>query len=387
MKTTQRAPHYFRSTLLTAWTISTCMTACALAWAQASEPRMNAITEQMKSFVDHSELAGAVTLVAKNGKIVHLDAVGFEDIDGKRPMTTDTMFAIMSMTKPIASVAALILCDEGKLQLDEPIAKHLPEFSEGNRKKITLRHLLSHTSGLGGNQQNEGTLADSSRAFAKRPLGYEPGTKWAYSPGISVAGRLVEVASGQPFDQILTERIFKPLGMNQTTFYMNEAQEQRLAKIYKRSGEDKPLEEVENKFLGPKETRTPNPSGGLFSTARDLERFWQMLLNGGELDGVRILSKEMVREMTTPQTRDLKAGFVPGSKWGLGVGIVSEPTGVTAMLSPGTFGHGGAYGTQVWADPKTKTIYLLLIQRVGILNSDASPYRQAFQEAATKALE
>lgn len=369
-----------------AYSVLVLAVACSTTRAQESTPRLPGVSARMQSFVDREEIAGAVTLVSKDGKIVHLDAVGWADLENRKPMTTESVFAIMSMTKPVAAVAALLLCDEGKLELDEPIAKHLPEFSDGDRKSITLRLLLSHTSGLGGNQQNEGTLAESARAFAKRPLGFEPGSKWAYSPGISVAGRLVEVASGQPFDKFLDERIFQPLGMNETTFYPNENQSSRLARLYKRTGEGKPLEIAENRFLGSPETRTPNPSGGLFSTARDLERFWRMLLDGGELDGVRILSRDMVREMVTPQTKDLKAGFVPGSAWGLGVGIVKEPTGVTAMLAPGTFGHGGAFGTQVWVDPKTKTIYLLLIQRVGIINSDASPYRLGFQEAAAAAL-
>lgn len=346
----------------------------------AEFPVLAPVHDCMQAFVDDKQIAGAVTVVVRGEKIVHLEAVGFANAQTQSPLTTDAVFSIASMTKPVAAVAALILCDEGKLTLDEPIAKHLPEFSRGPSAKITLRHLLTHTSGLSGNQQNVGTLAETVQAIAKRPLLFEPGADWVYSPGISVAGRLVEVVSGQPFEIFLAERILQPLGMHETTFTLSAEQEARLAQLHKQTG--KSLEVTDNWFLGGPDKRTPNPSGGLFSTAADMVRFWQMLLNGGEWDGVRILREETVREMISPQVGDIKTGFVPGMTWGLGVGVVKEPQGVTATLSPGTFGHGGVYGTQVWADPKTRTIYLLLIQQVGLANSDASKFRRAFQEAA-----
>ena len=197
-----------------------------------------------------------------------------------------------------------------------------------------------------------------------------------------MVGRLVEVASGQSLETFLTENIFTPLKMADTTFHPSAEQLKRLAQLYK----GKTHEKSDNWFLGPLENRSPNPSGGLYSTAGDLFRFFQMLLNGGELEGTRILSAEMVKGMTRPQTGSLKAGFVPGSAWGLGVGIVREPSGVTATLSPGSFGHGGLYGTQGWADPQKHAIYILLIQKVGLVNSDASPYRKTFQELAGKAI-
>jgi CubicO group peptidase (beta-lactamase class C family) len=341
----------------------------------------------MQQFVDEGKIAGGVALVARDGRIVHLGAAGWADVESRRPMRTDSVFAIMSMTKPIAAAAALKLCEEGRLSLDEPVARRLPEFAEGPRARITLRQLLSHTSGLGGNQQNVGDLAQTAAEVARRPLSFEPGAKWGYSPGLSVAGRLVEIASGESFDAYVAKTILAPLGMTDTTFFPTPEQLARAATIYKRAKDGGGLEPAENWFLGPLESRTPNPSGGLYSTAEDLLRFWQMLLNGGELDGVRILSEATVKEMTTPQTGDLPAGFVPGSQWGLGVGIVRDPQGVTAMLSPGTFGHGGAFGTQVWADPKRKAVFLLLIQRIGIVNSDASEFREGFQEAAAAALD
>jgi CubicO group peptidase (beta-lactamase class C family) len=347
---------------------------------KGSNPELAPVASRMKEFVDQGELAGAVTLVAKNGKIVHLNAVGWEDREKKQPMRPESLFSIASMTKPITAVAALMLVEQGKLSLDEPIAKRLKEFGTDRGRTITLRHLLTHTSGLVGNQQNVGSLAETAIEIAGRPIAFSPGKAWAYSPGISVTGRLVEVASGETLEQFLSKNIFTPLKMIDTTYHPNPEQLSRLAQLYK----GKNLERADNWFLGPLENRSPNPSGGLYSTANDLFRFYQMLLNGGEIDGARILSKETVTEMTRPQTGQLKAGFVPGSVWGLGVGIVQEPTGVTSTLSTGSFGHGGLYGTQAWADPKKNAIYILLIQKIGIVNSDASPYRKAFQELAGK---
>lgn len=349
-------------------------------------PVLAPVHERMQAFVDAHELAGAVTLVAVDGKIAHLDAAGFADRSTKRPMQTDNLFSIASMTKPVTAVAALLLVDEGKLSLDQPIARHLPQFSDGRRGTITLRQLLSHTSGLGGNQQNVGDLAETVKTMAKRPMLFDPGTKWAYSPSITVTGRLVEVVAQMPFETFLETRIFEPLGMKDTTFSPSDAQAPRVAQLHKKSVDGTDLEATGNWFLGPKEGRTPNPSGGLFSTALDLFKFWQMLLNGGEFDGKRLLKPETVKLMTTSQTKGLKAGFVPGSAWGLGVGLVEEPQGVSAALSPGSFGHGGVFGTQVWVDPSRRAIYLLLIQKVGILNSDASDYRKAFQDSAAKSL-
>lgn len=366
-------------------TVMVALASRGVAREPADAPVMAAVHQKMQGFVDAGQIAGAVTLVAKEGVIVHLDAVGWANKSAQRPMKSDAIFSIASMTKPVTAVAAMMLVEAGKLSLDEPIASKLPEFGSGRRQAITLKRLLSHTSGLAGNQQNIGDLASTSAAVAKRPLAFEPGAQWAYSPGLSIAGRLIEVASGQSYDAFLAERIFRPLGMKDTAFSLTPEQTVRLAQLHRKTQGG--LEPTDNWFLGPPEQRAPNPSGGLFSTARDTFRFWQMLLNGGELDGVRILSKESVALMTRPITGEMRAGFVPGSAWALGVGVVASPTGVTAMLSSGSFGHGGVYGTQVWVDPQRKAIFLLLIQQVGIVNSDASPFRQGFQEAAAASLD
>ena len=193
-----------------------------------------------------------------------------------------------------------------------------------------------------------------------------------------------------PFDQFVERRLFGPLGMKDTTFYLTEEQLPRLATSYRRTDKGE-LEATEISILYGKaptsRDRFPAANGGLFSTAPDYARFCQMILNGGELDGRRYLKPESVKLMTTVQTGDLKTGFTPGNGWGLGWCVVREPQGVTAMLSPGTFGHGGAYGTQAWIDPVKKRIYILMIQRADFPNSDASDVRRAFQEAASSALD
>lgn len=353
----------------------------------ASEDR---IAETMESFVTNGEISGAVTLVAKDGKVLSLDAVGLADLATKQPMRPDTMFAIASMTKPITSTALMMLVDEGKVSLDDPISKYVPEFKNVQLKdkqppsrEITLRDLLTHTSGLGGSQANEGTLAETAAKIAGRPLSFEPGEKWQYSPAITVIGRVVEVVSGKPYEVFLQERLFEPLGMKDTTFHPNEAQQERIAKLYNRSG-DGPLTGTDHWISKMSPERTPNPSAGLFSTAGDLFRFYQMILNGGELNGQRFLSEATVKEMTKEQTRPgIPAGFAPGHAWGYGWGVVKEPQGVTSMLSPGTFGHGGAFGTQGWIDPERKMVYVMMIQRTGIPNSDASAMRKSFQQAGS----
>ena len=350
-------------------------------------PVVPAISASLQQFVDRGDLPGAVALVAQHGKLVHLGAVGYADVETERPMRPDTLFSIMSMTKPVAAVATLICCDDGRLSLDEPLARWLPEFDQAPNNKITLRHVLTHTSGLFSDQRNTGTLAETVARLAKHKLQFEPGARWLYSPGLTVAGRAVEVASGLPFDEFVDKRICQPLKMSATRFRLSPDDEKRLATTYAYNSRDKVLSPVQINFLGPMETRSPNPSGGLYSTAADLLRFYQMLLSRGELDGVLILKPETVDEMRLPQTGELKAGFVPGSAWGLGIGLVQQPRGITAMLSPGTFGHGGMLGTQAWADPKRGAVFILLIQRTGLPNSDASKYRLAFQEAAAEALD
>jgi CubicO group peptidase (beta-lactamase class C family) len=303
----------------------------------------------------------------------------------------------------------MILQDEGKLKLDDPVSKYVPAFqqttlADGSKpaREITIRDCLRHTSGLASDQRNVGSLAETVELLAKSKLVFEPGSKWQYGPGLSVAGRVVEVASGKSFDQFLAERLFGPLEMKETTFRPTAEQLQRVAKLYQPTGGKKDLDQPagDKKDTGDKRDlepgkhwlfdvsaeTTPNPSGGLYSTAADVVRFYQMVLNGGELNGVRVLSADAVNQMRTIQTGDLVTGFTPGNGWGLGFCLVREPQGPTQMVSAGTFGHGGAFGTQSWADPARDAIFILMIARQNLGNGDASDLRAELQKLAIEAI-
>ena len=363
-------------------------------------PIVSAIGEQVRPFVENREVSGVVTLVATPERIVHLDAIGSADIAGSKPMRPDTIFWIASMTKPVTATAVLMLQEEGKLSVDDPVEKHLPEFknvktADGEPARITIRHMLTHTSGMSEISPSEARgikdLAGLIPLYVAKPVKYVPGTKWTYcQSGINTAGRIVEVVSGVTFDQFVERRLFGPLGMKDTTFYLSEEQLPRLATSYRRSDKGQ-LEATKVGLLYGKtptsRDRFPAANGGLFSTARDYSRFCRMILNRGELEGRRYLKPESVALMTAVQTGDLKTGFTAGNGWGLGWCVVRDPQGITAMLSPGTFGHGGAYGTQAWIDPMKKRIYVLMVQRANFPNSDRSEVRRAFQEAASSALD
>lgn len=215
---------------------------------------------------------------------------------------------------------------------------------------------------------------------------FETGSKWQYGPGLSVAGRVVEIASGKAFDKFLAERIFMPLSMKDTTFYPTSEQLQRLAKMYQPTEDKSELELGRHWLLEFPIKSSPNPSGGLFSTASDLARFYQMILNGGELQGRRIVSAKLVKEMTTLQTGNLVTGFTPGCGWGLGFCVVQKPQGPTKSASPGTFGHGGAFGTQGWIDPQRELICVMLVQRANFGNGDASDLRSELQRLAVESI-
>jgi CubicO group peptidase (beta-lactamase class C family) len=364
------------------------------------DTRISAIGERVRPFVANREVSGVVTLVAAPDRIVHLEASGYADVAENRPMRPDSIFWIASMSKPITATAVLMVQDEGKLSVDDPVDKHLPAFkdlkdADGKPVRVTIRHLLTHTSGMGEISAAEARdikgLAGVVPLYLAKPVKYEPGTKWTYcQSGINTAARIVEVVSGVPFDQFLEQRLFAPLGMRDTTFYLTEEQLPRLATSYRRTDKGELNPTAVGILYGKAPTsrdRFPAANGGLFSTATDYSRFCRMILNGGELDGKRYVNPESVARMTSVQTGDLKTGFTPGNGWGLGWCVVREPQGVTAMLSPGTFGHGGAYGTQAWIDPVKKRAYILMIQRAGFPNSDASDVRRAFQEAANSALD
>lgn len=376
----------------TGTTLAAALVALIGATARAEQP--DSIAAAIQPLVDKHDIAGAVTLVADKERVRSLDAVGYADVAANKPMRADSLFRIASMTKPVTAAAILMLQDDGKLSVDDPVAKYLPELgglktTDGKPARITLRHLLTHTSGMGEATKEESkaarTLANLIPCFAKKPLQFTPGTKWEYcQSGINSLGRIIEVVSGESLPEFMQERLFDPLGMKDTTFYPTRRQVARLAKVYKSAGGK--LEEATAGLLGGRNPtsrdRYPAANGGLFSTAADYGRFCQMLLNQGTLDGKQYLRPESVKLMSTVQTGSLVTGFTPGNGWGLGCCVVRRPQGVTGMLSPGTFGHGGLYGTQAWIDPVKGRIYVLMVQRSNFANSDDSEVRKAFQAAA-----
>lgn len=339
----------------------------------------------LKPFVDANSLAGAVTLVADKDKVLSVEAVGYADISAKRPMLVDMLFWIASMSKPITGAALMILVDEGKVKLDDPVEKFLPEFkgmmvkekgkdARKPSRPMTVRDVLNHTSGLPFGSPQETTidvlpLADAVRSYTKLPLNSDPGTKYAYSnAGINTAGRIIEVVSGMPYEKFLDTRLFGPLGMKDTTFFPNAEQLKRLANTYKPNKDKSGLEvmkinPLKQPLSDPK--RYPCPGGGLFSTAGDIGVFCQMVLNGGTYKGKRYLSEAAVKEMSSRQT----AKEIPTS-YGLGWSVGN-----------GSFGHGGAYATNMTIDTKRGLVTVFMVQHSGFAN-DGGKSQGAFRKAA-----
>ena len=313
--------------------------------------RVAHIPERMKNFVDRGTIAGAVTLVARHGRIAALDAVGYSDIENKTPLRADAIFQLHSMTKPVVAIGAMILMDEGKLSLLDPVEKHLPEFrsmwvieaQDGDRERkltrpvrpITIRDLMTHTSGMSLNPPPgigelhgalHKTLEQAVLVISQQPLAFQPGTKWQYSnTGIAALARIIEVVSGIPYEKFLETRIFAPLGMKDTFTYPPEAKFARMPTAYiLKDGKPvkyttDPLGEGAMKFR--QGARYPLPEGGLYSTANDLFVLYQMMLNRGQYNGTRILSPSSVETMTRLHTGNLAAGG-PGMGYGLGLSLI-----------------------------------------------------------------
>jgi CubicO group peptidase (beta-lactamase class C family) len=389
-------------------TLRTLLAPLAFAFALpllAAEPKLPGVTAAIQPSLDAHDIAGAVTLVIAKDKTVHFETHGFADVATQRPLTADTMFNIMSMTKPVTATAILMLQDEGKLSVADPVAKYIPAFAalktpSGQPANLTITQILTHTSGLGEASgpaaQAAKTLADLVPLWLAAPMKYEPGAKWQYTQsGINAAARIVEIVSGQTFPAFLHTRLFGPLGLTHTTHYPTAAQLPLVATPYAKNKTTGALDAVVATPPAPG-TRPPTGNAGLYSSARDYARFCQMLLNGGSLDGHRYLSPTALKFLTTPQTGDLPTGFFQNDTygqrganygWGLATCILKTPhEGVPAMLSPGTYGHGGAWGTQAWIDPVRGVAYVLMVQRTNFPNSDASDVRKNFQQAAAAAL-
>jgi len=365
-----------------------------------SSQKLARIKPAIQSMIERQRVAGTVTLAARHGKVVYVEALGLRDIDGKKPMQTDTIFRIYSMTKPITSTAVMMLCDDGKIDVDAPAAKYLPEFKglkvfvksttngqelEDQKREMTIRDLLRHTSGLtygifGSTPVDEmykkaqvldpaGTLADMTKKLGTLPLLYQPGTKWNYSVSDDVLGRIVEVVSGKSFDEFLDDRIFRPLDMHDTGFFVPADKLDRFATNYgpKKEGGLTAIDSPETSAYR-KRPALLSGGGGLVSTARDYARFCQMFVNGGELFGKRLLKPETVQMMIHNQ---LPESAVPiaflglkldGIGFGLGFSVrVTRPLFVPAKAL-GEYGWSGAASTHFWIAPNDELIVIALQQ-------------------------
>ena len=367
-----------------------------------SAERLKRIRPVMQSYVDDGSLPGFLTVVARRGKIVHFETIGMRDVENKKSVEPDTIFRIYSMSKPITSVAVMMLYEEGHFQLGTPVSRFIPEFKNMKvynadqteildaEKPITIKHLLMHTAGLTygwGNKpvderykeanifERGTTLADMVKKLGDIPLVHEPGERRIYGVSVDVLGYLVEVVSGMPFEEFLQTRLFKPLGMVDTAFSVPQEKVNRFAALYrhnrregimKRVGADAPLANDEVSFF-------PSGGGGLVSTAADYMRFSQMLLNGGELDGVRILGKKTVELMRYPHHDDW---------FGLGFRVVTRKNPPNTLDSVGNFGWGGAAATTFWIDPQEELIGLLMTQ----LLRNPYPFQQQFKVLTYQAL-
>jgi CubicO group peptidase (beta-lactamase class C family) len=368
----------------------------------------NAVTAfALQHFVDSDVITGAVTAVISPDGIIAIEAFGLADVAKKRSMSKDSMFWIASMTKPMTAMGVMMLVEEGKVKLDDPLEKYVPEFkgiqlktAQGlvaPKRIVTVKDLLTHTSGIDTTTATPANtpvdtlpLSEMCVAYAKKPLTDQPGAKWSYNNnGINLLGRIIEVASGKPYADFMEERLFEPLGMTNSTFWPSPDHLDVLAKPYSKSKDSGELVEAKNsRFSEPlhDSKRTALPAGGLYSCAKDLGKLYQMLLNEGQLDGKRYLKAATLKQMTSNQLGDLaKVSFAPGMHMGLGFHIVNAPQEATESLSAGTYGHGGAFGTQAWIDPVKKRAYVLLIQRTDLKNSDQSDIRREFQKAAKEA--
>jgi CubicO group peptidase (beta-lactamase class C family) len=395
-----------------------------------SAERLVRIHDTVLKHIEAKDVSGAVTLVARRGKIAHFEAQGLADIDAKKPMMKDTIFRLASMSKPITSVAVMMMVEEGKVHLNDRVSTFIPEFksmkvavAKGTTDKpvampafgrggpptappefdlvpaareITVKDLLTHTSGLmsggvSGAEQAKlvprgpnDTLANYIPKLAQTPLDFQPGTLWRYSGlyGFDVLARIVEIASGQPYDQFLQQRLFTPLGMKDTGFAPAPDRMARLAAVYQRSSDGalRPAPNANQLISG----TYFSASGGLMSTAEDYLQFAQMLVNGGALNGKRYLSPKTVELMTANHTGDMVNGQfgrpARGMGFALGVQVWLDPVAADRRVSPGSYGWEGAYGTLQVMDPAEKMVEIIMMQGAN------GPLQRDFENAVRQAI-
>ena len=369
--------------------------------------RLARIPAKMKAYVDKGTAAGFVTIVARHGHVANLEAVGYQDRDAKIPMCTDTIFRIASMTKSFTVAGVMILVDEARLNLLDPVEHFLPEFkgikvnpcgeshvSQGcdpvnATRPITVLDLMTHTSGLpdqgASGSEPFKSLAERVSVGAHVVLLAQPGTKWIYSQiGYAALGRLIEVCSGKSYEEFLAERLFQPLGMKDTYFFLPPEKQSRLAALYTLDETGK-LVRVSRRPQPA--VKVPSPEGGALTTASDMARFYQMLMNKGTLNGKRILSAAAVEAMITNQTGDLKdVEFSPGLGMGLSFGVVKDVVGTFRYQSLGAFMKGGAFRTYGWGDPAKDMFGIIMMQRTNG-GGDLAPEITAFSILANAAIE
>ncbi|HTH50209.1 MAG TPA: serine hydrolase domain-containing protein [Candidatus Limnocylindria bacterium] len=372
-----------------------------------SSERLQRVHQMIQRHIDAGDISGAVTLVARKGRVAHLEAHGLMDIESKKPMAKDTIFRLASMSKVVTGTAIMMLVEEGKIRLTDPVSKFIPEFrgqkvavalpagrggaAAGGRgggpsgaaagdapqfytvpaeREITIRDLLSHVSGLGSGTLSNSDLARVARkdnenlaAYIPRlgttALEFQPGSRWAYSPGagFDTLGRIVEIVSGQSFDQFLRQRIFDPLGMKDIFFYADADHQPRQVTMYQRTGNG-----LQKQPTSPGSQVYFSGAGGLLSTAEDYLPLGQMLVNGGQLNGKRLLGPRTVEMMSSVHVPDTLPGRQRGEGFGLSVRVISDHVARATAVSTGSYGWDGAFGTHLWIDPKEQIVGILMIQ-------------------------
>ncbi|MGI1679272.1 MAG: beta-lactamase family protein [Cellvibrionaceae bacterium] len=366
-----------------------------------SSERLNNVTKILNDYVENGEFVGAVSMIARHGNVVHFEKFGDLNKDAKQAVELDSIFRIYSMSKPITTIAAMMLYEEGKFQLTDPVAKYLPEFKnilvlnesgqlEKQNQPFTIQMLMSHTAGLTygvfGNTQvdqqyrkagilGNKDLAEMVTELGKIPLQYQPGSKWHYSVSVDVLGRLVEVLSGQPLDVFLEERIFDPLEMNDTFFQVPGDKINRFGTNHRYNPKTQKLEVIDSPETSQytKEVTFFSGGGGLLSTAEDYMKFCQMMLNGGSFNGHQILGSKTIDYMTQNHLKGIFANRSgengqnrPGSGFGLGFGVLLDAAEAGVIGSEGEYYWGGAAGTVFWIDPVEDLIAIVMVQHMNV---------------------
>jgi len=380
-------------------------------------PSDGGMAAKLQPFIDDHVIAGAVVLVCDKDRVLDLEAVGYANLPAHKPMKTTDLFYIASMTKCFTATALMMMVDEGKVNIDDPVEKYLPEFKgqlvaeEGSKKPphppqhpITIKEVMSHTAALYGEPRPQRfTLEGDVKEMAKLPLQWEPGTKFKYSQGPEIGGRIVEAISGVPYCQFIQHRLLDPLGMKDTTFWPNAGQAEHLALTHKLNPATKTLEPVQHNAeliaSGKGGTVPPiilsqftagmvqayaqhfaKPSGSLFSTAPDLAKFCQMLLNGGTYQGKQYISQAAHKQMTSLQTGDIEVG---NGAQGYGLGFFVQRRPMDWGSSVGSYGHHGSLKTQLWIDPQHQVAMVLLVQCVELTHTQEHDLFAAYHQQAT----